>query len=75
MTTIEQMAGRGCRSKDDYVSVYLLDEKTKELYESSPSLWSQNFRNQISWDENELLEDKIDEGQEYTEKDEDDVPF
>jgi len=61
MTTIEQMAGRGCRSKDDYVSVYLLDEKTKELYEASPSLWSQNFRNQISWEDNQLLEDEDDE--------------
>jgi len=57
MTTIEQMAGRGVRSKDDYCSIYLLDQKTKDLYEASPSLWSLNFRNQISWADNELLEE------------------
>lgn len=59
MTTIEQMAGRGVRSQDDYCSIYLLDEKTNELFMKQPSLWSQNFRNQISWSQNELLEDKL----------------
>jgi Rad3-related DNA helicase len=57
MTTIEQMAGRGVRSNSDHCSIYLLDEKINELYTSTPSLWSQNFRNQISWAENELLDD------------------
>ena len=71
MTTIEQMAGRGCRSSSDYCSVYLLDEKTNELYTKQPSLWSQNFRNQISWDENELLDDEDNEPSTTTEDVED----
>ena len=56
MITICQMAGRGVRSSNDYCSIYLLDEKINELYTKKPSLWDDNFRAQISWDENELLE-------------------
>jgi ATP-dependent DNA helicase DinG len=57
MTTMEQMAGRGVRSKDDTCSIYFIDQKTEDLYTSQPSLWSKNFRAQISWDSNELLDD------------------
>jgi ATP-dependent DNA helicase DinG len=57
MCLIEQMAGRGVRSKDDHCSIYLIDQKTEDLYTQQPSLWSQNFRNQVSWDSNELLDD------------------
>jgi len=56
MCLIEQMAGRGVRSKEDYCSIYLLDEKTNELYTKQPSLWSENFRRQISWEDNQLLD-------------------
>jgi Rad3-related DNA helicase len=54
---IEQMAGRGVRSRTDKCSVYIIDQKAEDIYTSQPSLWSQNFRNQISWDSNELLDD------------------
>jgi len=54
---VEQMAGRGVRSKDDHCSIYLLDEKINEMYTKQPSLWSPNFRAQISWEENQLLDD------------------
>jgi Rad3-related DNA helicase len=52
---IEQMAGRGVRSKDDKCSIYLIDKKTEDLYTRRPSLWSKNFREQISWQSNQLL--------------------
>jgi len=57
MQAIEQMSGRGVRSMTDTCSIYLIDQKTEDLYTSQPSLWSKNFRAQISWDSNELLED------------------
>lgn len=55
---VEQMSGRGVRSKNDYCSVYLLDEKINEMYMKQPSLWSQNYRNQISWESNQLIDEE-----------------
>jgi len=57
LQSIEQMSGRGVRSKTDTCSIYLIDQKTEDLYTAQPSLFSQNYRNQISWDSNELLDD------------------
>lgn len=58
MQAIEQMAGRGVRSKTDKCSIYLIDQKTEDLYTAQPSLWSKNFRAQISWDSNDLLDEE-----------------
>ncbi|HHT9139155.1 MAG TPA: helicase C-terminal domain-containing protein, partial [Candidatus Wunengus sp. YC60] len=54
---IEQMSGRGVRSDKDTCSIYLIDQKIEDIYTSRPSLWSKNYRNQISWDSNQLLDD------------------
>ncbi len=50
MTTIEQMAGRGLRSSDDHCVIYLIDKQSELLYEKRPSLFSDSFKEQISWD-------------------------
>lgn len=55
--SMEQMCGRGVRSQNDTCSIYIIDQKAEDLYTQQPSLWSQNFRNQVSWDSNELLDD------------------
>ena len=57
MSTIEQMAGRGNRADDDSVIVYILDGQVLRVYTQRPSLWSQSFRDSITWGDNELLED------------------
>lgn len=54
MTQIEQMAGRGWRSKTDWCTVYIIDEQADKLYKKRPSLFSDAFQEQISWDDNEL---------------------
>jgi Rad3-related DNA helicase len=56
MTTIEQMAGRGVRSTEDFCDIYIIDEQVKKIYELQPSLWSTGFQECISWDENKLLD-------------------
>lgn len=55
MGNVEQMCGRGVRSKDDYCSIYLLDQKIEDIYTSKPSLWSNSFNKQISWEDNKLI--------------------
>jgi Rad3-related DNA helicase len=57
MCCLEQQSGRGVRSQNDYCSIYLLDEKINEVYMKQPSLWSENYRNQISWEPNQLLDE------------------
>jgi Rad3-related DNA helicase len=58
MLTLEQQCGRGMRGEDDEVVSYLLDFQIDKVYKQSPLLWSQSFRDSISWDEipPELLE-------------------
>ena len=56
MTTIEQMAGRGWRSAEDWCTVYVIDKQAQRLYEKRPSLWSIAFADQVSWAKNELLQ-------------------
>jgi len=55
MTTVEQQAGRGMRGEDDQVVTYLLDYQIEKVYEKSPLLWSEAFRDSVTWGENELL--------------------
>ncbi len=54
MSTIEQMCGRGNRAEDDTVVCYLLDAQINRVYLARPSLWSESFRESISWDDNLL---------------------
>ena len=69
MTTVEQQAGRGMRGEDDQVITYLLDYQIEKVYEKSPLLWSEAFRNSITWGENELLieMEKVEEMEEMEE--------
>lgn len=55
MSTIEQSAGRATRSMDDWSTIYILDEKVNELYTRKPSLFSDSFKEQISWTPPNLL--------------------
>lgn len=55
--TVEQMSGRATRSDEDYSVIYILDQQVKDLYEKKPSLFSNSFREQISWEPNQLLDD------------------
>ena len=45
--TLEQMVGRGVRSKDDYCEIYLLDSQIENLIYKHPTLFSEHFRNCI----------------------------
>ena len=55
LLTVEQQCGRGMRGEDDQVVSYLLDFQIDKLYKQSPLLWSQAFRDSVTWGENELL--------------------
>jgi Rad3-related DNA helicase len=55
MTTVEQQAGRGMRGEEDRVVTYLLDYQIEKVYEQNPLLWSEAFRDSVTWGENELL--------------------
>ena len=55
MTTVEQQAGRGMRGEEDRVVTYLLDYQISKVYEQNPLLWSEAFRDSVTWGENELL--------------------
>jgi len=74
MIKVEQGCGRGMRGKDDQVVSYLLDYQIEKVYEKSPLLWSEAFRNSITWTENELLieMEKVEEVGEFEGVDEDD---
>ncbi len=55
LSTCEQMAGRGTRSSDDWCTTYILDEQVNRIYTQHPSLFSDSFKDQISWTPPELL--------------------
>ena len=49
-SAIEQMSGRATRSETDTATTYVLDYQVEKLYCEKPSLFSQSFRDQISWE-------------------------
>ena len=51
MSTVSQMSGRATRSETDTAVTYILDAQVNKLYTEKPSLWSQSFRNKISWEQ------------------------
>lgn len=55
LSTVEQMSGRCVRSTSDWGTIYILDNKVNDIYTRKPSLFSQSFQNQISWEDLDLL--------------------
>jgi len=56
-TEIEQMCGRGMRSKSDSCASYLIDYQIEKVYNQNPSLWSEAFKECVVWGDNELVEE------------------
>lgn len=50
LSTVEQMSGRATRSETDTATTYILDYQVEKLYCEKPSLFSQSFRDQITWE-------------------------
>ncbi len=50
LSCVEQMSGRATRSETDTATTYVLDYQVEKLYCEKPSLFSQSFKDQISWD-------------------------
>ena len=46
---IEQGVGRGVRHKDDYCHIYLLDKNIERLYDKRFKLFSDHFKESITW--------------------------
>ena len=57
MVEIEQMCGRGMRSKSDSCASYLIDYQIEKVYNQNPSLWSEAFKECVVWGDNELVEE------------------
>jgi len=55
LSTCEQMSGRGTRSSDDWCTTYILDEQVNKIYTQNPSLFSDSFKDQITWIPPDLL--------------------
>ena len=56
-STVEQMAGRSTRSETDTSVTYILDAQVNKIYMEKPSLFSKAFKEQISWEENPLVDE------------------